>query len=47
MLLVPVFWAWLTFALVPTSWWGVLLWLPLSLALTWASTVDLYGQTPT
>jgi transcriptional regulator with XRE-family HTH domain len=27
--------------LVPTSWWAVLLWLPLSPALTWASAVDL------
>jgi leader peptidase (prepilin peptidase)/N-methyltransferase len=41
LLLVPLSWAWLTFALVPTSWWAVLLWLPLSLALTWASAVDL------
>jgi leader peptidase (prepilin peptidase)/N-methyltransferase len=41
LLLVPLSWAWLTFALVPTSWWAVLLWLPLSPALTWASAVDL------
>ena len=39
--LVPLAWTWLTFALAPTSWWAVLLWLPLSLALTWASAVDL------
>jgi leader peptidase (prepilin peptidase)/N-methyltransferase len=41
MLLVPLLWAWLTFAMVPISWWAVLLWLPLSPALTWASAVDL------
>jgi leader peptidase (prepilin peptidase)/N-methyltransferase len=41
LLLVPLSWAWLTFAFVPTSWWAVLLWLPLSLALIWASAVDL------
>ena len=41
LLLVPLSWAWLTFALVPFSRWAVLLWLPLSLALTWASAVDL------
>jgi len=41
LLLVPLSWAWLTLALVPASWWAVLLWLPLSLALTWASAVDL------
>ena len=41
LLLVPLSWGWLTFALVPMSWWAVLLWLPLSLALAWASAVDL------
>src|SRR4051812_39469053 len=41
LLLVPLSWGWLTFALVPMSWWAVLLWLPLSLALTSASAVDL------
>lgn len=38
--LVPLAWAWLTLALAPISWWAAL-WLPLSLALTWASAVDL------
>lgn len=37
----PATWTWLTFALSPSSWWVVLLWLPMSVALTWGSAVDL------
>ncbi|WP_375426499.1 prepilin peptidase [uncultured Friedmanniella sp.] len=39
--LVPATWAWLTFTLSWTSWRAVLLWLPLSVVLTWVSAVDL------
>jgi hypothetical protein len=41
LLLMPATWTWLTFALSPSSWWVVLLWLPMSVALTWGSAVDL------
>ncbi len=34
LLLMPAAWTWLTFTLSPSSWWAVLLWLPMSVALT-------------
>lgn len=40
-MLMPATWAWLTLTLSPSSRWAVLLWLPMSVALTWASAVDL------
>lgn len=41
LVLMPATWTWLTFTLSPSSWWAVLLWLPVSVALTWGSAVDL------
>jgi len=41
LLLIPATWAWLTHTLLSNSWWAVLLWLPLSVVLTWATAVDL------
>lgn len=41
LLLMPATWTWLTFTLSSSSWWAVLLWLPMSVALTWGSAVDL------
>lgn len=41
LLLIPATWAWLTLTLSPSSRWAVLLWLPMSVALTWASAADL------
>lgn len=41
LLLMPATWAWLTLALSPNSRWAVLLWLPMGVALTWGSAVDL------